>query len=84
MCLMAASKCSTMLLQHDALSTVGQGQLQLRPACVFRPPVRVLDGSGRLRDPRLAIGEHVGVVVVPHAGRARRRRAFEDELMGHF
>jgi hypothetical protein len=25
-----ASKCSTMLLQHDALSTVGQRQLQLK------------------------------------------------------
>jgi len=38
-----------------------------------QPPTRraSVGGSGRLRDPRLAVGEHVEVVGVPVAGIAR-------------
>ena len=48
-----------------------------------RPAFPSLGGSGRLRDPRLALGEHVEVVVVPLAGRPRSRGALEDQLLGH-
>jgi len=40
-------------------------------------------GSGRLRDPRVAIGEHVEVIVVPLTGRARSRGVLGDQLLGH-
>src|SRR5215469_16896555 len=48
MCLVPASKCSTMLLQHDTPSTVGQGQLQLSPnRAAARMPAIALGGPPR-------------------------------------